>query len=106
MLERGIQARFLKWANGNDWIWVCKYPGGTFGKAGTPDVLMSVLGLFLAIEFKTQTGIQSEIQKYEQEKIRKSGGICEVARSFEEAVRIVETVREQAQAVKERFHAE
>lgn len=100
MSESEIQAKFLKWCSDKDWIWVCKYPGGTYGKAGTPDTLMSVLGIFLAIEFKTQTGKQSEIQKYEQLKIRMSGSISEVARSLEEAIAIVETVKEMAMGIR------
>lgn len=56
--------------------WYVKYwGGGTFTKAGIPDLLVCCNGYFLGIEIKAKNGRLSEIQKYEIEKIRKSGGI-------------------------------
>ncbi len=43
-------------------------------RSGTPDILLCVNGFFVAIELKTSEGVLSELQKYNLEKIKASGG--------------------------------
>ncbi|MEN4053279.1 VRR-NUC domain-containing protein [Sulfurimonas sp. NWX79] len=52
--------------------------------SGTPDLLMSFKGHFIAIEVKAAKGRVSELQKWHLEQVRKSGGIAFVAKSVDE----------------------
>lgn len=44
-------------------------------KVGVPDILACVNGYFVGIEVKAQNGRPSELQIWNREQIRKSGGI-------------------------------
>lgn len=88
-LESKIQADFIDWAEKQPWIWIVKYPGGTFGKTGTPDILMSVMGLFVAIEMKRPKGDIRAMQEYQRKRIMRSGGICEFRNTLEGAKELV-----------------
>jgi hypothetical protein len=66
-----------------------KYPGGTYGRKGVPDLILSVKGRFLAIEVKKPGGKTSQIQLLEQEKIRSTGSRSEIVESFVEAKLII-----------------
>ena len=44
-------------------------------KSGTPDILLSVHGMFVAIELKTDKGRLSPLQEYNLQKIVDTGGI-------------------------------
>lgn len=57
-------------------IWIYMAPGGPFGRAGTPDLLCCINGLFVAIEVKSD-GHQMLTQKqaHECRRISKAGGI-------------------------------
>ena len=88
MRERDIQTKIIQWARKQKTIWIVKYPGGIFGTNGTPDLILCVNGMFVGIEVK-QTGEKlTELQRIQQQKIRKSGGICERVESLAEAVEI------------------
>jgi len=52
--------------------------------SGTPDLLVSFKGNFIAIEVKAANGRVSELQKWHLDQIRKSGGIAFVAKSVDE----------------------
>lgn len=56
-----------------------KYFGCNYSTSGTPDILASVNGYFLAIEVKAQNGKPSELQLAKIDEIRKSGGFAYVA---------------------------
>lgn len=43
-------------------------------KAGVPDVLACVSGMFVALELKADKGKQSPLQKYNEEQVKKSRG--------------------------------
>lgn len=47
---------------------------------GTPDNLLCIRSLFIAIEFKSDTGKLSALQRHALEKIEKAGGLAIVAR--------------------------
>ena len=41
---------------------------------GTPDVIGLIRGNFIALEFKSETGTQSKLQKYHADKIERAWG--------------------------------
>ena len=90
--ERNLQSKILGKLNKIPQVWAVKYPGGTFGKNGTPDILLSVNGIFMALEVKTPKGKESLIQQHTRNQILKSGGISKIVRSVEDAVAAVENV--------------
>jgi hypothetical protein len=92
--ESVIQAGIVTRLERMEGVWIVKYPGGTHGKGGTPDLLICVRGRFVGLEVKREGGKVSEIQKYQGEKIRSAGGIFEVVYSVEQAVKVVERVME------------
>lgn len=70
--------------------WWFKVWGGPFQQAGIPDILGCCCGLFFAFEVKTDEGETSKIQDVTIEDIRElGGGVAEVVRTPEEAVRFV-----------------
>jgi penicillin-binding protein-related factor A (putative recombinase) len=52
--------------------------------SGTPDLLVSFKGNFIAIEVKAAKGRVSELQKWHLNQIKKSGSIAFVAKSVDE----------------------
>jgi len=67
---------FLKKHN----IYNIPYYPGEFGKPGIPDTLMIIKGLFVGIEFKTDTGKVSELQKIQIKRINDNGGLAFILR--------------------------
>jgi len=73
-----------------------------FGKKGSPDILAWIKKSFndgdycirfantIALEIKSATGKQSEIQKEWQEKFEKLGGEYYIVRSVEEVMKIID----------------
>lgn len=82
--------KYLKEKN----IWHVKYFANTFTKVGVPDILACVNGKFLAIELKAEKGKVSELQEYNIDKIKESGGIAIVLRpsKFEEFKKLIEVL--------------
>lgn len=64
--------KFLKDRN----CWHVKYFANRNTRAGVPDILACVNGRFVAIEVKAENGRATELQKWNCEKIRESGGIA------------------------------
>jgi Holliday junction resolvase len=56
--------------------WVFKVAGGGFQRSGIPDLLCCLNGKFLAIEVKAERGKPSDLQLWNIEKIRQSGGVA------------------------------
>jgi VRR-NUC domain len=57
-------------------IYLFKVPQGQYtSRRGLPDLMACVNGKFMAIEVKTEIGSLTELQKFEIEKIRLSGGL-------------------------------
>ena len=63
----------------------------TANKAGVPDVVFCLKGVYGAIEFKTPKGVLAPLQEYHLKKIRDAGGIAEVARSLDDVKKILES---------------
>lgn len=55
--------------------WYFKVFGGGFQKAGIPDILACVNGVFVAIEVKAENGTPSALQKRNIRLINEAGGI-------------------------------
>lgn len=79
---------FLKSKN----IWFVKFFANGFTKKGVPDLLCCVDGRFLAIEIKAKNGHPSELQKYQIQKIKDSGGLAIILypHNFEEFKNFIE----------------
>jgi len=54
--------------------WVCKIQ--QVAKVGTPDILMCMSGIFVAIELKSEDGVLAPLQEYNLKKIAECGGIA------------------------------
>ena len=63
---------FLKSEN----CWFVKFFANAYTKAGIPDILASGNGFFVGIEVKADEGRPSELQLYNVQEIRKSGGFA------------------------------
>jgi hypothetical protein len=55
-------------------------------KAGAPDIIVCVDGLFVGLEIKTESGKQSDLQKAAQLKIEKAGGKYFIIRSVRDLI--------------------
>ena len=56
---------------------------------GTADIVMCAFGLYVEMEAKTPTGVQSEQQRKRQAAVEKAGGIYILFRSPEEALALL-----------------
>lgn len=72
-------------------------PGGAYGMEGAPDIVVCHHSRFLAIEAKTETGRQSEVQKIRQRWIESAGGIYLLARSVSEVERTLDEIEERCE---------
>ena len=64
--------KFLK----DQGCWVLKTWSNGVQRSGIPDLLVCCNGYFLGVEIKAENGKPSELQLWNIEKIRKSGGIA------------------------------
>lgn len=71
--------------------WHFKVHGNEYQRAGIPDRIFCIKGLFVAIEIKMPGEDPDELQEYEIDQINKAGGIAIVARSPQEAVELVQS---------------
>lgn len=56
--------------------WYVKYFANRNTRAGVPDILACVNGRFVAVEVKAENGKPTELQKWNVEQIKESGGIA------------------------------
>lgn len=73
--EKSFENKIKKWLSENGCYHV-KFFANSHTKKGVPDVLASVNGYFIGIEVKAQNGKPSELQIYNVNKIRESGGFA------------------------------
>lgn len=66
--------QFLK----NNGVWFVKTWSNGIQRKGIPDIIACVNGYFVGIELKAESGKPSELQKWNIEQIRESGGIAGV----------------------------
>ena len=63
--------------------------GSRFTTSGAPDMVMVINGLFIAMEFKTYRGTQSQDQKNIQTRLEDAGGFYFMPRSTKELEEII-----------------
>jgi len=85
-LQRRIQKALKEAFPGSWWF---KVHGGPFQKAGVPDLIGCVAGLFFALEVKMPDEEPTKLQVLTMRKIREAGGISTTVETPEEAVAIV-----------------
>lgn len=73
--EKNFENKIKKYLKDNG-CWHVKFFANGMTKVGVPDILACVNGLFVAIEVKASNGKPSELQLWNIEKIRQSGGIA------------------------------
>lgn len=79
----------------NRGAWFYKTHGDAFGKSGIPDIIVSYRGVFVSLEVKRHSGgKQSELQKYHQQEIIKSRGICEFITDVSQVEEILDEIDE------------
>lgn len=93
--EKTFENKVKKWLK-EEGIYFVKIWGGGFQRAGIPDILCCVNGKFVALELKSETGKLSELQKYNLEKIKESGGIglCVKPKDFENVKLVLNSLRD------------
>lgn len=71
--------------------WHVKTHGGSYGRAGVPDLLVCYDGQFFAFEVKKpKVGVVTRLQALEIERINKADGIAAVVTSVVEVERVIE----------------
>lgn len=88
--ESSIQKAILKLLNARDDVWAVKTI--TTNRNGTPDIIASVGGHFVAIEVKAAKGVVAPLQTYQIDLINKTGGTAGVARSTGEVKEMLTTI--------------
>ncbi len=64
--------------HGGGEAWFCFPVAGPYGRAGVPDILAVVNGVFLAVETKSGRNKPTKLQKQQLRKIRTAGGLSMV----------------------------
>lgn len=73
--EKHFENKVKKFLKDNG-CWVLKTWSNGFQRSGVPDLLVCCNGYFLGVELKAENGKPSELQLWNIEKIRESGGIA------------------------------
>jgi hypothetical protein len=64
-------------------MWFVAPRGGPFGKAGCPDWLICWMGVFIAIEVKSEVGEATALQLVQLKLIKDAGGVAAITRGFD-----------------------
>ncbi len=89
--EKNYENRIKKYLT-EQGVWFVKFFGNGFTKSGICDLLCCVNGHFLGIEVKAENGKPSQLQIYNIEKIRESGGHAVIVKpsQFEELKQLIQ----------------
>lgn len=82
--ETTITRHVMQWINSLDNGFCIKEHGDHMSKAGIPDIICSIDGLFVAIEMKRPGEVPSPLQQYMIDSINRKGGHAFVASSLDE----------------------
>jgi len=82
MTESQLQKKILNWLKANEWYAIKTI---TVNRAGCPDILCCINGVFVGIEVKIGRGKLSALQVQHLKEINAGGGIGIVVYSLEEA---------------------
>lgn len=84
--EGKAKQRIGRWLDANmPSHWRVMPRGGPFGKIGCPDILICWMGIFVAIEVKSESGQASGAQMAQLKLIQQAGGVAAIVRGFDEA---------------------
>ncbi|RKD25230.1 VRR-NUC domain-containing protein [Caminicella sporogenes DSM 14501] len=75
MTEKQFQGKVIKFLKSQPNTWFFKVFGGGYQRAGIPDLICCINGVFIAIELKGDNGKPTEIQKMNIRNINAAGGI-------------------------------
>lgn len=77
--------------------WLRNLNGSAMQSSGAADLIVLLDGIFIAIEFKREDGkgVQSQVQKLEQRKIERAGGIYYLADNYEDTVTLLNNISKQ-----------
>lgn len=89
MLESAIQSKIMKELKKAG---IYAHKNITTNKKGIPDIICCVHGKYLALEVKNEKGKTTELQDWNINEIRKSGGRAEVVRSWEDVSEILRSM--------------
>ena len=78
--EKDFQIKVEKFLTDKGIYFVKYWGGGNFTRSGVPDLLCCINGRFVGVELKTDDGKVAELQQYNIDKIKKSGGVALVLR--------------------------
>lgn len=72
-----------------------KFFANSYTKSGVPDILACVNGYFVGIEVKAENGHPSELQLYNVQKIRESGGFAFIIypSGYDDLTKFIEDLR-------------
>ncbi len=87
-------------------VWYMKVHGSMYQKAGVPDIIACVDGVFVGIEIKRPGGKVSALQQLNIDEINKNGGCAFVAYSVEDVQRKITELRHALQLSKGRLEQE
>jgi len=73
--EKNFENKIKKFLKDRE-CWYVKYFANRNTRAGVPDILACINGHFVAIEVKAENGKPTELQKWNVEQIKRSGGIA------------------------------
>jgi Holliday junction resolvase len=90
-LESKIQSRILK---GLKEAGIYAHKNIATNRSGIPDIIACVDGAYVALEVKSPGGKPTELQLYNIEQIRKSGGIAEIVYSWEDVAKLIRSLHE------------
>jgi len=86
--EASLQRKVIKYLRERG-AYVFKVVGSPMQQRGTPDLLVSYRGRFIAIELKVPGEEPTRLQEYELAKVRESGGVAAVIESMVELERLL-----------------
>ena len=90
--ESSIKKSMKDWLDSEGIFW-SMVAGGAYSKEGDPDLILCVDGKFVAVEGKTETGEQRNLQRTRMRQIRESGGIYVVARNLDDLKILIWEIR-------------
>lgn len=93
--ESTIQSKIMKYLNSLEGCKAVKFHGGAYGNRGTPDILASYNGRFLALEVKRpKVGKVTRLQEVQLEQWIESGAEAKIVTSVDEVRQIITSLQE------------
>lgn len=93
--EKNFENRLKKFLE-DEGCWFVKFFANAYTKSGIPDLLVCCNGYFVGVEVKAPNGKPSELQLWNIEKIKESGGIAMVLypKDFDDFKKLIYQLKE------------